>query len=373
MKVAAALSGGVDSSISALLLREAGYEVLGIHMRLRDSTGPDHQAHQTESICSTLNIPFYTIDLETEFERYVVDYFCQEYKQGRTPNPCIACNRHIKFGLLLDKALSLNADYLATGHYARIMGSNDGYHLLKATDASKDQSYFLYNLNQKKLKHILFPLGDYTKAEVRQIAKRGGLPVATRSSQDICFVSQKNYRSFLSQRFLTSPGDIADIEGRKLGCHKGIAFYTVGQRHGLGLASGKPLYVIKIEPERNRIVLGSEKELYSQKVTASSLNWVCEPPSEPIAITAKIRYKSREAKATLFPTRGLLTGEATSDIWFSQPQRAVTPGQAIVFYKGDDVIGGGIIESSQLTTLQSNQNVTLNEVKGLKDSSWSLS
>jgi len=341
-RVAVALSGGVDSSVAALLLKQTGYEVLGIYMRLRDSTGSEHQAYQAESICSTLNIPFHVIDLEMEFEHYVVDYFCQEYKQGRTPNPCIACNQHIKFGLLLDKTLSLGADYLATGHYAKIEHSNNGYYLLKATDASKDQSYFLYTLNQEKLEHILFPLGNYTKGEVLQIAKRGGLPMATRSSQDICFVSQKNYRSFLKQRFLTLPGDIVDTEGRILGHHQGIAFYTVGQRHGLGLASGKPLYVTKIEPEHNRIMLGSEKELYSQKVTARSLTWVCEPPSEPIAITAKIRYKSREAAATLFPKANY------ADIWFSQPQRAVAPGQAIVFYKGNEVLGGGIISNAKI-------------------------
>jgi len=341
-RVAVALSGGIDSSVAALILKEAGYEVMGIHMRLWDSPHSEHQAHQAERICHILNIPFYLVDLQKEFEHYVVEYFCQEYKQGRTPNPCIACNQHIKFGFLLDKALSLGINYFATGHYARIEHSNGSYHLLKAKDPSKDQSYFLYTLNQEKLRHILFPLGVYTKTEIRQMAKQGGLPIATKASQDLCFISQKNYRTFLSQRFLSMPGDIIDAQGTLLGRHQGVASYTVGQRHGLGLASGKPLYVIRIELKHNRIVLGSEKELYSQKVIAKKLNWVSgELPSEPITVTAKIRYKSREAEAILF-SRG-----DSADIFFLQPQSAVAPGQAIVFYKGDEILGGGIIEVSQ--------------------------
>ena len=336
-----ALSGGVDSSVAASILKGAGCEVTGICVYLWDSPQSEHQAYQAESVCHILNIPFYSVDLRKEFAHYVVDYFCQEYKQGRTPNPCVACNQHIKFGFLLDKALSLGADYLATGHYARIEHLDDGHHLLKALDTSKDQSYFLYTLSRGKLGHILFPLGVYTKAEVRQMAKRGGLPVANKASQDICFISQKNYRAFLNQRFSNMPGDIIDAQGTILGYHQGIAFNTVGQTHGLGLASGKPLYVIKIEPGVNRIVLGEEKELYSQKVTAGRLNWVCEPPSETVSITAKIRYKSKEAKATLSPN-----GDSV-DICFPQPQKAVTPGQAIVFYKGNEVLGGGTISNAK--------------------------
>jgi len=274
-----------------------------------------------------------------------VDYFCQEYQRGRTPNPCVACNRHIKFGLLLDKALSLGADYLATGHYARIEHSRDGHRLLKAADIGKDQSYFLYTLTQEKLGQILFPLGDRTKNEVKQAAEQGGLPATTKPSQDICFISQKNYGTFLSQSFPGTPGDIVDTQGIKLGQHQGIAFYTIGQRHGLGLASGKPLYVVKIEPEHNRIVLGSEKELYSQKLTAQKLNWISgEAPRESITVTAKVRYKSKEAEAILFPH------DDSVDVHFSQPQKAVTPGQAIVFYNAGEVLGGGIIKGSQPTT-----------------------
>jgi tRNA-specific 2-thiouridylase len=343
-KVAVALSGGGDSAAAALLLTEAAYEVIGIHMRLWDSPHSEDQAHRAENICRILDIPYHQVDLQKEFESCVVDYFCQEYQQGRTPNPCVACNQHIKFGLLLDKTLSLSADYLATGHYARAEHSRDGHRLLKAADARKDQSYFLYTLTQEKLGHVLFPLGEYSRDEVKQMAKQAGLPTAARSSQDICFISQKNYATFLSQRFSSTPGDIVDTRGRKLGQHRGIAFYTIGQRHGLGLSStqylsaGKPLYVTRIEPESNRVVLGHEKELYSQKLTARKLNWISgKAPREPITVTAKIRYKSKEAEAIVFP------GNDSVDVHFAQPQKAVTPGQAIVFYNAGEVLGGGII------------------------------
>jgi len=337
-RVAVALSGGLDSSAAALLLKEAAYDVIGMHIRLWDAPRCDYQAHRAENICRILDIPCHQVDLQKEFESCVVDYFCQEYQQGRTPNPCVACNQHIKFGLLLDKAFSLGADYLATGHYARVEHSSDGHRLLKAADTSRDQAYFLYTLTQEKLGHVLFPLGGHSKDEVKQMAKQAGLPAATRSSQDICFISQKNYGTFLSQRFSTLPGDIVDTRGRKLGQHPGIAFYTIGQRHGLGLASGKPLYVIRIEPERNRIVLGHEKELYSQKLAAQKLNWISgKAPREPITAKAKIRYKSKEAEAVLFFRNGSV------DVHFAQPQKAVTPGQAIVFYNAGEVLGGGII------------------------------
>jgi tRNA-specific 2-thiouridylase len=341
-KVAVALSGGVDSSAAALLLKEADYEVIGIHMRLWGSPHSEYQAHRAETICRILDIPYHQVDLQEEFESCVVDYFCREYRQGRTPNPCVACNQHVKFGLLLDKALSLGADYLATGHYARVEHSGDGYRLLKAADTSRDQSYFLYTLTQEKLGHVLFPLGGHSRDEVKQMVKQAGLPTAARSSQDICFISQKNYGAFLSQRFSTQPGDVVDTPGRKLGQHRGIAFYTIGQRHGLGLASGKPLYIIRIEPERNRIVLGHEKELYSRKLVARKLNWISgRVPQEPITAKARIRYKSKEAEAIVFPRNDFV------DVCFAQPQKAVTPGQAIVFYNVDEVLGGGIIYQMQ--------------------------
>jgi len=342
-KVAVALSGGVDSSVAALLPKEAAYEVMGIHMRLWDSPRSEYQAHRAENICRILDIPYHQVDLQKEFELCVVDYFCQEYQQGWTPNPCVACNQYIKFGLLLDKALSLGADYLATGHYARVEHSRGGHRLLKAVDTGRDQSYFLYTLTQEKLGQVLFPLGEYSRDEVKQMAKQAGLPTATKPSQDVCFISQRNYGAFLSQKFSTLPGDIVDTRGRKLGQHRGIAFYTIGQRHGLGLASGKPLYVIRIEPESNRIVLGHEKELYSQKLAAQKLNWISgKAPREPLTAKAKIRYKSKEAEAILFFRNGSV------DVHFAQPQKAVTPGQAIVFYNAGEVLGGGIIDSDEI-------------------------
>jgi tRNA-specific 2-thiouridylase len=341
-KVAMALSGGLDSSVAALLLKEADDEVTGIHMRLWDSPDFDYQARRAEDVCRILDIPYHEVDLQTEFQSCVVDYFCREYQLGRTPNPCVACNQLIKFGVLLDKALSLGADYLATGHYARVVHSRDGHRLLKAKDSRRDQSYFLYTLTQERLGHVLFPLGEHSKDEAKQMAKQLGLPASTRSSQDICFISQKNYGVFLSQRFGTLPGDIVDSQGRKLGEHRGIAFCTIGQRHGLGLASGKPLYVIRIEPESNRVVLGPEQELYSQKLIAAKLNWISgEAPRGPTIVRARIRYRSKEAEATLFFRNDSV------DVQFVQSQKAVTPGQAIVFYNTDELLGGGTIHETQ--------------------------
>lgn len=344
-KVAVALSGGVDSSAAALLLKEADYEVIGVHMRLWESPHLNYQTQRAENICRILGIPYHQVDLQREFEYHVVDYFCREYQQGRTPNPCVVCNHYVKFGLLLDKAFSLGAAYLATGHYARVQHYRNGHHLFKAKDTRRDQSYFLYTLTQEKLGRVLFPLGEHSRDEVRQMANQAGLPTTTKSSQNICFISQKNYGAFLSQRFSSLPGDVVDTQGRKLGQHRGIAFYTVGQRHGLGLASGKPLYVVRIDPERNRIVLGPEEELYSQKLTARNLSWISgKVPGEPVTARAKIRYKSKETEATLF----FRTDSA--DVDFAQPQKAVTTGQSIVFYNVDEVLGGGIIEGFQPTT-----------------------
>jgi tRNA-specific 2-thiouridylase len=341
-QVAVALSGGVDSSAAALLLTEAACQVIDVHMRLWDSSGFDDQARRAEDICRILGVPYHQVDLQKEFESCVVDYFCREYQQGRTPNPCVACNQQIKFGLLLDKALSLGADYLATGHYARVEHSRDGHRLLKAADIRRDQSYFLYTLTQEKLGHVLFPLGEHSKDEVRQMAKQAGLPIAAESSQDICFISQKNYGAFLRERFGPTPGDVVDAQGKKLGRHQGIAFCTVGQRHGLGLASGEALYVIRIEPERNRIVLAHENELYSERLTARELNWISgTAPREPVTVRAKVRYKSRDAEAIVFPP------DDSVDVHLTQPQKAVTPGQAVVFYNGDEVLGGGTIYRMQ--------------------------
>ncbi|MCD6599235.1 MAG: tRNA 2-thiouridine(34) synthase MnmA [Dehalococcoidia bacterium] len=338
-RVAVALSGGLDSSVAALLLKDAGYEILGVYMRLWDLSHAQRLEHRAEYVCHTLGISFHVLDLQKEFEHCVIDYFCQEYRRGRTPNPCIACNQHVKFGFLLDRALSLGVDYLATGHYARIEKTNGICRLLRAKDMGKDQSYFLYTLDQSRLSHLLFPLGNYSKTEVRQLAQRKGLSPAIRPSQDLCFIAQKSYHVFLNQHFPSMPGDILDTQGAILGHHRGIAFYTIGQRHGLGVASNTPLYVTKIEPENNRIVLGNKDELYKQEVMAKDLTWVAGGlPFQPVAVSAQIRYKSAATEAVLFPKKD------SARIRFSQPQWAVTPGQAIVFYRDDELLGGGIID-----------------------------
>ena len=359
-RVAVALSGGVDSSTAACLLQEAGYAVVGMTMRLwsEEKAAPGGQRRSYSSAqsivdakqtCLNLGIPFHLIDLENEFKQYVVDYFCQEYAQGRTPNPCIACNQHIKFGFLLDQALSLGADYLATGHYARVDHLNDTHHLLKGVDPNKDQSYMLYTLGQDRLKHVLFPLGGRLKSEVQELARQKGLPAAGKpSSQDICFISGdygtflRRYSTATSAEIVNQQGEVLSQQGQVLGEHNGTAFHTVGQRHGLGIAAAERLYVTKIEAGANRLTVGGEEELYSSGFVASKVNWVSgQPPSEPIRVGVKIRYRSPEVAATLYPKPD------TAQISFHQPQRAVAPGQAVVFYQDSQVLGGGTIENQE--------------------------
>jgi len=336
-QVMVAMSGGVDSSVAAALLKEAGYEVNGIHMRLWPGDSSD-----LKHTCQLLNIPLHNLNLETEFKSLVIDYFCQEYGSGRTPNPCIACNQHIKFGLLLKKALEMGADYLATGHYARIEQSPKGYRLLKAVDQTKDQSYFLYTLGQKELQHLLLPIGNLPKAEVKRLAARLGLPTSSRrESQDICFIPDNDYRPFISERVPLKPGDIIDSGGKVLGRHRGLALYTIGQHQGLGLSSSKRLYVLKLDTSTNRLIVGTEDELLSNRLFTSKLSWVSgEAPDKPVNVTAKVRYKSPEVAAKLCLEDGGV------EVQFSQPQRAITPGQSIVFYQDEAVLGGGIIEGT---------------------------
>ena len=351
-RVAVAMSGGVDSSLSAALLQEAGYdEVLGVSMQLwceeshglpssRPACCSLRDINDARQVCQLLGIPFYRLNLEPQFQTYVVDYFCGEYAQGRTPNPCIACNQQIKFNLLLHRVLSLGAKYLATGHYARIEVSGGEYRLLKGVDPGSDQSYFLYTLGQWELQHLLFPLGSYLKTEVRHMAAERGLPMADKpKSQDLCFIPNGDYRDFLRGHISPVPGEIVDPEGKVLGRHQGIAFYTVGQRIGLGLALGKRLYVIAIDAPNNILVVGSEDKLFASKLLATEVGFVGEKPQQPLAIKAKIRYKSPEASAMLYPH------EDRIEVRFHQPQRAITPGQAVVFYQDDQVLGGGIIEA----------------------------
>jgi tRNA-specific 2-thiouridylase len=343
-RVAVALSGGVDSSVAACLLKEAGYEVMGMTVGLlsedRETCPPADSIYDAGNVCRTLGIPFHFVDLEQEFKQHVIDYFCREYVHARTPNPCIACNRHIKFGCLFDHALSLGMDYLATGHYARIEHPDNSYHLLKGIDDDKDQSYVLYTLGQDKLSRLLFPLGSYTKSQVRELAAQKGLPAADKpGSQDICFISS-DYGTFLSRYIASTPGEIVDSRGILLGWHRGTAFYTVGQRHGLCLSGAAPVYVTRIDPGKNRLIVGPEEELYRFRLTATDVSWVSgTPPAESMAITVKIRYRSPDVAAVIYPA------SASVEVNFILPQPAITPGQAVVFYRDNEVLGGGTIES----------------------------
>ena len=345
------MSGGVDSSLAAALLKEAGYEVIGVTMQLWPREVPEwdrfdaccglEAIEEAKRVAYKLGIPHYVMNLRDIFARRVITNFYQEYSRGRTPNPCIRCNQYIKFDALLRRAKELDADFLATGHYARIDHSANGYRLLKAVDLSKDQSYFLYTLGQGELQHLLFPLGNLYKVEVRKLAAKLGLPTSNRrDSQDICFIPDGDFRSFIAEHVPPKSGDIVDTEGKILGKHTGLAQYTVGQRHGLGLASNEPLYVLKLDATNNRLVVSTKDQLLGNTLLAGRLRWISgEAPREPVNITAKIRYKSAEVAVKLHPNNGM------AEVQFHQPQTAITPGQAVVFYQGDVVLGGGTINN----------------------------
>jgi tRNA-specific 2-thiouridylase len=332
------MSGGVDSSTAAALLQREGHDVFGIYLRLWLD---DAHCEELDRTCRLLNIPLCVIDLTAQFRRQIVDYFCAEYHSGRTPNPCVVCNEEIKFGLLLERVVAMGADCLATGHYARIEHSGGNFHLLRGADRTKDQSYFLYRLGQRHLSRVLFPVGGLTKSAVRKMARELGLPAVDRKeSQDICFVSGGDYRYFLQGRVDFPPGDIVDITGKVLGRHQGLALYTVGQRHGLGIATGAECYVVRMETEGNRLVVGDKAALYCSGLVASGLKWISgEAFGERGGITARVRYRSSEVKVLLE-----IKGDA-AEVYFEQPQTAVTPGQSVVFYRGEEVLGGGIIDA----------------------------
>jgi len=343
------MSGGVDSSVAAALLMEAGYQVIGVTMLIRPSgQGSDGKngSNETEAataarqVADKLSIGHHVVDLREIFAHRIIGEFCLEYGQGRTPNPCVWCNRFIKFGALLEAVRGMGADFLATGHYARIKPVKDGYRLLKGVDAAKDQSYFLYTLGQKELRHALFPVGNLGKDEVKRIAAELGLPSADRrESRDICFIPAGDYRSFINGRVAVCPGDIVDTEGNVLGRHKGLAYYTVGQRQGLGIAADRRLYVIGLDNESNRLLVGDESRLFKSAICVSKLNWIYGAvPREPIKVKAKIRYQAPEVEA-LFQIR-----DGVAELIFCEPQRAVAIGQSVVFYGGDVVLGGGVIE-----------------------------
>ncbi len=352
-RVVVAMSGGVDSSVAAALLKEAGYEVIGVTMQLWPADKPAGERDGFRGCCGLeaiqaakrtaykLGIPHYVMNFRDAFAQRVIADFCREYSLGRTPNPCIRCNQYIKFDTLLKRAKDLDADFLATGHHARVEPSPNGYRLLKGVDRAKDQSYFLYTLGQRELKYLLLPIGNLHKAEVRRKAAELGLPTAARDeSQDICFIMDSDYRSFIAGQIPLEPGDIVDTKGEVLGKHRGIARYTVGQRQGLGLSSGKRLYVLRIDAANNRLVVGTEEQLFAKSLLAANLSWLSgEAPADTSSITAKVRYKSPEAVVTLSLNDG------AAKVNFRQPQRAISPGQAVVFYQGDIVLGGGVIEN----------------------------
>lgn len=343
------MSGGVDSSVAAAVLQRDGYEVTGISMSLwcaeKDGPAAEHRSccsaddmNDAERVCRMLGIPFYRLNMQDAFKAFVVDYFCREYARGRTPNPCIACNHHLKFDKLLQYARSLGAR-LATGHYARVQAHPKGYRLLKGTDASKDQSYFLFSLGQQELAELLFPVGDRLKKDVRLLAKEIGLPTAVKKeSQDLCFISGRDYRHFLAERLALKTGEIVDHERRTLGRHAGVALYTIGQRKGLGLYGAEPLYVTGLDAVANAVVVGPETDLLSYEVEVNEVTWVSgKAPSQPFPARVKVRYRSPASDATVMPEL------FAARVSFRQPQRAIAPGQAAVFYDSDAVLGGGFI------------------------------
>ena len=348
-----AMSGGVDSSVAALLLQQQGYEVIGVTMKLYslDETElpPDHQGcctlddvEDARSVCRKLGIRHYVVNLEREFQSQVMEYFISEYQKGRTPHPCIACNDKIKFSQLLGRADALDATYVATGHYARIDRTEAGFALRKAVDPVKDQSYVLYGMDQVQLARTLMPVGGYTKEEIRGLALDAGLVTADKpDSQDICFIPLGDYKAFLRERTSTTPGEIVDLDGTLLGRHQGIEFYTVGQRRGLGLPGGEPRYVVRLEPDTNRVVVGPEEALYCDEMWVSKVNYTQGmPPAGPASIGVKTRYSAFEAAAELDPDGGY------ARVRFREPQRSITPGQAAVFYQGEVLLGGGTIEGA---------------------------
>ncbi len=344
-KVLVAMSGGVDSSVAACFLKESGYEVIGLTLRLLPEEHLNiNQVDQAKKISSILGIKHYSLDLKNMFKEKVMDYFGKEYRRGRTPNPCIKCNRYIKFASLFKKAKELGVKYVATGHYARIEydGFKKKYLLRKGIDPQKDQSYFLYTLCQNELPGILMPLGNYTKESVKKKAGELKLPVFKKESQEICFIPRDDYREFLSNYIpgIITPGPIVNNKNEVIGKHSGIAFYTVGQRKGLGISYREPLYVTAINRRRNAIFVDTEEKLYSKKLIAGNLHQLYAGKIPGNFMTkAKIRYLHKEAEA-----RVVLEENKKALVEFKKGQRAVTPGQAVVFYEGDVVIGGGIID-----------------------------
>lgn len=346
IRVVVGMSGGVDSSVAAALLKQAGFDVVGIFMKFWHAPRSLGEVGKDENRCCSveseklarlvakkIGIPFYVLNVEKEFKKEVVDYFLEEYKKGNTPNPCVICNKEIKFGFLIKKALSIGADFVATGHYARLKNGE----LLKGRDEGKDQSYFLWQLDQRQLSHVLFPIGGYTKPEVRKLAKKFDLPTAeTPESQEVCFVSD-NVNNFLKKYLKSKPGKIIDTNNKVLGEHNGLYFYTIGQRRGLEIQQG-PWFVVDKDFKKNILVVSKNgKDLDKKELIAKDINWI-GPQKLPVTADVKIRYKSNFAKAEI-----LDNGKKSVKIVFSKKQRAITPGQSVVFYRKEELLGGGII------------------------------
>jgi len=371
-KVVVAMSGGVDSSVAAALLQQHGYEVIGMMLRLWSEPGREASNRcctpaamsVARRVAGQLGIPFYAVNAQESFRNVVVQYFLDGYSNGQTPNPCLACNRQIRWDFLLGRALALGADYMATGHYVRLVrNENEPVRLFEAVDGNKDQSYVLHVLNQEKLRHALFPLGDLTKPEVRQIAADLKLPAATsKESQDLCFLAGQDYRDFL-QRYtpqLAQPGPILNRAGNELGVHDGLVNYTIGQRKGLGITAAEPLYVLGKDQSRNALIVGIADELGSRELLTELVNWLAGiAPTKVFDADVKIRYSSKKASARVTP---FPNGHA--HVEFIDPARDITPGQAAVIYANGEVLGGGLISSSitqsELVTTVAAQSVPVN-------------
>ncbi len=350
-KIVVAMSGGVDSSVTAALLQEQGYEVIGLTMHHWDATVPgavNETCHSNSAVAKAkriaeqLNIPFYSINLELDFRQQVVTPFCHEYFSGRTPNPCVICNKQIKFGTLLEKALELGADYLATGHYVSVVQENNQIFIRKGADLKKDQSYFLFALTQQQLSHCVFPLGELNKQQVREHAKRFNLQIAEKEeSQDICFIPDGDYSSFLERERDRGKlsGEIVHISGKVLGQHRGIYRYTIGQRKGLGIGWTEPLYVIGINAEKKRVIVAEKEHLSRIDMVVKQCCWSIPTPRTSFPTTCRIRYRHTAVNAVVEPL-----SEVEVKVTFSEPQDGITPGQVAVFYQDDLVIGGGWIQ-----------------------------
>jgi tRNA-uridine 2-sulfurtransferase len=354
VRVVVGMSGGVDSSVTALLLKRQGFDVIGVFMKNWDDTDEngvctaEEDAEDVRRVCDEIGIPYYTVNFEEEYRDKVFEYFLEEYRRGRTPNPDVMCNREIKFGEFLQKALDLGADAVAMGHYARVELQDGEYHLLRGVDGNKDQTYFLHQLNQSQLSRAMFPIGHLQKPEVRRIAEEAGLATAKKKdSTGVCFIGERNFKEFLSQYLPAKPGDMVDVEsGEVKGRHDGLMYYTLGQRQGLGIGgsgSGEPWFVADKDLERNvlYVVQGDRHpSLYSVGLTATGVNWISQSlPDEPVRCTAKFRYRQPDQGVTL-----TLAGNGEYRVLFDQPQKAVTPGQAVVFYDGEVCLGGGTID-----------------------------